>query len=974
MSPPFITHVKYQNNAATRLPGNRLFTNNRHNHTTRFRLLLDSPIAMGTCVFKIGNKTINTHSVEPNNYLGSKRIVIVVNNTELINCEGGISIVNTQNAITETILPENDLFFNYSHFPTITNCSHNVVNITDDFIITLTGTGFEKNSYVSLIKPSLKEADVLKQECIFEQVFNIEPATIVSPKNNISKLSFQLSNELLPNLFCGVFYIIVVSPNSNIPTCGLRGTDMNLVLPLSGEETFSMRKIIIRPIITNILNTELYVDRPANITENMSDAILTAGRQHNVTIFGKYFVKDKTRVIFYSDLSGTEIVSIDSYSKKIEYVNSNQIRVNVPAIHIFRKIYAVVALEINGPSEQRIVSDINNIDSLLFVGPHISIENDNIYGTQSLPEFHIDISNIMIKTSHIFREILRPVELLLFYRFSDTKLLFTQNEYRIGYKITRDTNILETTTQYNIPSTHSTAAVELDYEQFIIDAKRCLQDASNVVIDVYAQITYKLPNNNYKFIRSNSCQIAFYENTVGNYSENGVDFDNGHSQSIDNCSVHSDDEIDNSCLYQPEHFHTVKNKDIQKSYNLPSYIEQPYLAYKNKLLEIGVDAGFDYTRNDEYLKNVGIFQTNSVTSRSAFMLLVSTAFFQLTGYGSGIRMEPHWNMPIPFSVHQNDARFTQNMRKNIQKLMMDVLLKDHRFLNDISVEISLYNYSVQGLCNHLLDVILEINDSDVVGYSPIVRYDLPGALSVSGADATTRFARQLGVEGTYYMLSPYTDDNNTIGEENTNLINQLLSSSINNDNEAINSIKSTLSSFMNIWITTVPFLLISDNGKYTGTSHQASIGELYSHYTQTIHSALVGNPNVNILSNMNDVRENISIGSQIDGSSNTLGEQFVNSIVDNAFAIRASILAADPSRQPPANNINAPILLKKHDHLIVYVDISGSIDNDSIDLREIFFKNVDPLLDNTSSFKNYLLTHEGNEIKPIRYAIVLPIG
>jgi hypothetical protein len=96
--------------------------------------------------------------------------------------------------------------------------------------------------------------------------------------------------------------------------------------------------------------------------------------------------------------------------------------------------------------------------------------------------------------------------------------------------------------------------------------------------------------------------------------------------------------------------------------------------------------------------------------------------------------------------------------------------------------------------------------------------------------------------------------------------------------------------------------------------------------------------------------------------------------VDNAYAIRASILAADPSRQPPANSINAPILLKKHDHLIVYVDISGSIDNDSIDLREIFFKNIDPLSDNTSSFKTYLLNHEGNQIKPIRYAIVLPMG
>lgn len=294
--------------------------------------------------------------------------------------------------------------------------------------------------------------------------------------------------------------------------------------------------------------------------------------------------------------------------------------------------------------------------------------------------------------------------------------------------------------------------------------------------------------------------------------------------------------------------------------------------------------------------------------------------------------------------------------------------------------------SIHSMCKHIIDSIIYYN-SESNFYKQIAKVILPEALTVSGANTTFVFAEQIPQEKDYYMLVPYPDIIDPATGNPTSLsymdygapilqyINGILKLQngkcvINTKNDELIHYKEQVSRIMNEWITQTTLLLISDYGKYSGTNVYAAPSELYKHYLQTIHSSLIGNPFANIINNADSIKANIEEGKQEQSDANKLGNQLVQNIIDNFENIGNAVLKSDPSR---AETLNDNRLFRKGDMLTIFISISGSIGTTPIAINTIFARCIDPNINNTSSFKQYIISNTGNRIKPLIYAIVVPL-
>jgi hypothetical protein len=947
MSNPVILSVQFTNNSAIRSPGNLLFATHA-NETTTFTLFLDYPLTNGKYVFRIGSSVIPTYSINPINYLGSAQITVIVNNSDLINCSGVITLykASTYTTVTSTMI--------YSAKPAITSSSHEVININDSSIITLTGSGFDSKSYICLFAYDTYQ---------YIPEYNIEPITSCNNTQNISKIEFILSKTQTHDLECGVFYIAIVSPTSQVVSASIPSNTVSKKLPLGDEELFSISKIAIHPVIYCILNREISGgaipgDKPV-VHENAADYVITSGKVHSVTIIGSHFKRNQTSIAIYQDLHGKHLIyMIPEDSPHIDYVDAHTLILRLQPIHIFRKLFFRVSVNnyatrgVISPTNNSIVgrggstiSSIINESKTLFVLPHILISNHNILTNAEEPEFWIREPSIKIQVSNIFKEVPSAPNFQLYFKIAplsmsaDTRKSFTLSQYIIGYSIHRGNNNINT----------NMIARNTNYEQFIRDANAYFQSADHVSVDVFIQIRFELQEREL-LLNSNTVRIVFRANME----------DESHVESVHEQSV--------AVVECPCEQHVQKSHP-KKCISVGSHeIQSPHPAYVETLSAIALDAGFDFAHNDEYLKTVATYQVNSTTSRGHILAAFRAAYFHVTGYGEGIRI-PHFpTVSIPFSA-QNIPYTTQQIGQII-----------HKMVNAIPCHTNpLLHHSIQGLCSHMLVSVLYSQTGK--GYSPILKYALQDSLSVSNANVSLLFSEQISPIVDSYMLSPYVDINNLsqnqslyggITAESLSDINQLLTYGINGDTTStiVIQIQQRLASTIDAWINNTQFLLVSDGGKYAGSSYMANIDNFASQYIQTIHSALVGNPNVNIVSDVASITTAIQIGNGQD----TLGKQFATEIATNASSICRAILQADHTRQPANNQLNTPVLFRQEDRIIVYITITGSIENPDIDLKTLFSKNIDPLENNSNSFKQYLLNHAGTQIKPIKYAIVLPIG
>jgi hypothetical protein len=513
-------------------------------------------------------------------------------------------------------------------------------------------------------------------------------------------------------------------------------------------------------------------------------------------------------------------------------------------------------------------------------------------------------------------------------------------KYRIGFSIPRGHNTINT----------NTILRNTDYEQFMIDATAHFQTETQFAIDVFIQITFDLQEREL-LLNSNVVRIVF----------RSIPDDDDASCSPDYLP---EPVVENHC--HPHHVQESHSKTIAPTpctFGPETCIPHP--EYVDTLSAIALDAGFDFAHQDEYLKTINAYQVNSTTSRGHILTAFQVAYFQLTGYGQGIRNTGLPKMQIPFS--SQSIPYTTHQIGQIIEKMIDAIPSHTNPL--------LY-HSIQGMCSHILVSILYAQPGK--GYTPLLKYALPDSLTVSDANVSLLFAEQIAPAIDSYMLSPYVDIQNVAqnqsiygGLDILDDINQLLTYGAIGDTTSpeLITIRDRVTATMDTWITNSAFLLVSDGGKYSGSSYMANIDKLAAHYIQTIHSALVGNPNVNIISDS----ATISAAIQVGNGQSTLGAQFANEIITNAATISRALLQADHSRQPPTNAPNIPILFQDKDRLIVYVTVSGSIENPDIDLSALFSKNIDPLENNSTSFKRYLLNHLGTQIKPIKYALILPI-
>ena len=309
---------------------------------------------------------------------------------------------------------------------------------------------------------------------------------------------------------------------------------------------------------------------------------------------------------------------------------------------------------------------------------------------------------------------------------------------------------------------------------------------------------------------------------------------------------------------------------------------------------------------------------------------------------------------------------------------------------------SLPYLSTTSLCKYILDTMIYfINDAKCAHKNHIIKCTLPNILSITGADVTTTFSQQIPLDTEYYMLIPYVDIANPSNLNPTSLsyldngvpilqsLNNLISvhsGCVELNTCASDTIKMDIVNRFNTWINSTIFYLISDSGKYSGSCHYASPAELYLQYVQTINSALIANPLANIITDIPSIKSNINAGKQINGIINTLGNQLINSVLSNHKKIGNSVLASDPSRISAAHCNETVSLFKKGDMLIVFVAISGTIMNNAdpkngqiICIKELFSSSIDPNPKNISSFKQYILSNDGNRVKPIVYAIIVPL-
>ena len=950
MSNSVILSVQFTNNSAIRSSGNLLFATHP-NETTTFTLFLDYPLTNGIYVFRIGSSVISTHSINPINYLGSTQITVIVNNSELVNCSGLITLYK---AATRTVVNSTMI---YSDKPAITSCSHESININDSTIITLTGTGFDSKSYICLFTHDTYS---------YFPLYNIEPLNSCNNTQNISKMDFVLSKAQTHDLECGVFYIAIVSPSSQVLYDTIPNRMVSKTLPLGDEQLFSISKIAIHPVIYSILNREISGgvipgDKPV-VHENAADYVITSGRVHSVTIIGSHFKRNHTSISIYQDLHGKHLITmIPEGSPDIDYVDAHTLILRLQPIHIFRKLFFRVSVHnfatsgIISPANNSIVglggstiSSIINENKTLFVLPHILISNHNILSSAE-PEFWIREPSIKIQVSNIFNEIPSAPNFQLYFKIPSHTLVhdaaksFTLPQYIIGYSIPPGHNTINTNVEVR----------NTNYEQFIKDASAYFQSADHFSVDVFIQIRFDLQDREL-LLNSNTVRIVFR----ANIDDESHVLESVHEPSIEVISRCNRCEEGHVQISHPKKCISVVSPEIQT----------PHPAYMETLSAIALDAGFDFAHKDEYLKTVAAYQVNSTTTRGHILAAFRAAYFHLTGYGEGIRIPGFPIMSAPFSA-QNIPYTTQQIGQIIQKMVDAIPCHTNPLLH----------HSIQGLCSHMLVSVL-YSQSDK-GYSPILKYALQDSLSVSDANVSLLFSEQISPIVDSYMLSPYVDIQNIsqnqslyggITVESLNDINQLLTYGINGDisSTIVIQIQQRLANTIDAWINNTQFLLVSDGGKYAGASYMANIDNFASQYIQTIHSALVGNPNVNIISDVASITNAIQIGNGQD----TLGKQFATEIATNASSICRAILQADHTRQPANNQLNTPVLFKPEDRIIVYITISGSIENPDIDLRTLFSKNIDPLENSANSFKQYLLNHAGTQIKPIKYAIVLPIG
>jgi hypothetical protein len=294
--------------------------------------------------------------------------------------------------------------------------------------------------------------------------------------------------------------------------------------------------------------------------------------------------------------------------------------------------------------------------------------------------------------------------------------------------------------------------------------------------------------------------------------------------------------------------------------------------------------------------------------------------------------------------------------------------------------------SIHSMCKHMINAIIYYN-FETGFYKQIAKVILPETLVVTGANTNFIFAEQIPQEKDYYMLVPYPeiidpDTNNPIslsyadyGAPILQYINELLKLQngncvINVESDNLSYCKSQIAKIMNEWISNTVFLLISDSGKYNGANIYAAPSELYRHYLQTIHSSLIGNPFSNIISNTETIKKNIEEGKQENGIVNKLGNQLVDNIMNNYTNIANAVLKSDPSR---GEDNDDQTLFRKGDMLTIFISISGSIGNTPIAINNIFAKSIDPDVNNVNSFKNYIINNNGDRIKPLVYAIVIPL-
>jgi len=934
MSNPVILSAQFTDNSAIRLHGNLLFATH-HNQTTTFTLLLDYPLTSGAYVFKIGSVIIPTHSISPINYLGSTQITVVVNNSELVNRSGLITIFKPSTHITVNSSAI------YSKKPTITSCSHEVMTIDDTSIITLHGTGFDSKSYISLFTYDTYS---------YIPVYNIEPLS----SSTIVKLEFILSKVQIPDLECGVFYIAVVSPSSPILTSTIPNNAVSKTLPLGDDQLFSVSKLAIRPVIYSILNREVSGgmipgDKPV-VPENAADYIITSGKAHMITVIGSHFKRNCTSIAVYQDLSGQHpLFFLSEDSSDIHYVDPHTLLLHLPPIHIFRKLFFRATIhnyaktDIASPSNDTLVgrggSTISSLlyeNKTLFVMPQILISN-HILTASPEPEFWINEPSIKIQVSNLFDETPSAPNFQLYYKIppSSSHSSFTLSQYRIGFSIPRGHNTINT----------NAVRRNTDYLQFMTDATAYFQTANQFAVDVFIQITFDLQEREL-LLNSNVVRILF------------------RSTPEEEAAPCLPEPVVEHNVCHPHHIQESHSKRVAPiSATAGAEICTSHSVYVETLSAIALDAGFDFAHHDEYLKTVQAYQVNSTTSRAHILAAFHAAYFQLTGHGQGIRLEGLPTLQIPFSAQH--IQYTNPQIGQIIQKMMDTIPSHTN---------PLLHHSIQGMCSHILVTILYVEAGK--GYTPFLQYALPDSLTVSDANVSLLFAEQIAPTIDSYMLSPYVDINHITqnlsidgGLPILEQMNQLLTYGISGDlaSPELASIRDQVASTIDQWIAATAFILVSDGGKYAGSSYMANIDSLASHYIQTIHSALVGNPNVNIIADSASIAAALQAGN----GQTTLGAQFANEILDNASTICRALLQADHTRQPPENS---PVLFRSNDRLIVYVTVSGSIENPDIDLRALFSKNIDPLADDSTSFKRYALNHLGTQIKPIKYALILPLG
>ena len=298
--------------------------------------------------------------------------------------------------------------------------------------------------------------------------------------------------------------------------------------------------------------------------------------------------------------------------------------------------------------------------------------------------------------------------------------------------------------------------------------------------------------------------------------------------------------------------------------------------------------------------------------------------------------------------------------------------------------------SAHSMCKHIVDSIIFCStDSGSNLYKQIAKIIIPDALIISGANTTFTFAEQIPQEKDYYMLVPYPDIIDPVTDNPTSLsyidygapilqsINNILKLQsgkciINPEKDEVLYYKDQIANVMNKWITKTTFLLISDSGKYNGSNIYAAPSELFRHYIQTINSSLIGSPLANIINNVDSIKINIEEGKQENSISNKLGKQLIENIIDNYENIGSAVLKSDPTRTEN-DSIEEKALFQKGDMLTIFVSISGNIGATSVSINNLFARCVDPTNNNCSSFKQYIINNKGDRIKPLVYAILVPI-